>query len=287
MPFSQQSVRVPANFTGKHYVTIIALNNAMESSEAVCSDGITRDLSPPEIRNLTLQHGRWSKSIMCTETDVFLLESNLQKVKLQNTNSCQQLCQSVSETPTITKVLPLNPETKNDTYVSEFLCERFQPYKNDTIVYLPNDHLYLQWDLLETGSQVNDSYVGIGYDVTEYASPAIAYTSTDKKTFFKMRHDGIGSNELFFLFIKVSNKAGLDNFYTIGPILIDQTSPLNKTLPNVIVENDNIVFGWEEYTFYDDEQTEPIDQIYFQIGTCCPFKDIHYFYSSLIYVMML
>jgi len=106
MPFSQQSVRVQANFTGKQYVTIIALNNAMESSEAVCSDGITRDLSPPEIRNLTLQHGRWSESIMCTETDVFLLESNLQKVKLQNTNSCQQLCQSVSKTPNITKVLP-------------------------------------------------------------------------------------------------------------------------------------------------------------------------------------
>jgi len=267
MPFSEQTVRIPANFTGKRYVTVIALNNALEPSEAVCSDGITRDLSPPEIRNITLQHGRWSESIMCSETDVFLLTSNLKKVKMQHTNSCQQLCKSVSETPTIADLLPLNPETKNDTNVSELLCDRFRLYTNDTIVYLPNDHLYLQWDLLETGSQVNDYYVGIGYDVTEYVSPAIAYMSTERKTIFKMRHDGLGSNELFYIFIKVSSKAGLDNIYTIGPVLIDQTPPLSTTLPNVLIERDQIVFGWEDTTFYDEEQTEQIDQILFQIGT--------------------
>jgi len=265
MPFSEQSVRVPANFTGKRYVTVIALNNAMEPSEAVCSDGITRDLSPPEIRNLTLQHGRWSESIMCSDTDVFLLESNLQKVKLHNTNSCKQLCQSVSETPTIAALLLLNSETKND--VSDFLCDRFHLYTNDTIVYLPNDHIYLQWDLLETGSQVNDYYVGIGYDVTEYVSPAIAYMSTEQKTLFKMRHDGMGSNELFYIFIKVSNKAGLDNIYTLGPVLIDQTPPLSTTLPNVFVEKEQIIFGWNDTTFYDKEQTAQIDLIFFQIGT--------------------
>ena len=267
MPSSQQSVRVPANFTGKRHVTVIALNNAMEPSEAVCSDGITRDLSPPEIRNLTLQHGMWSESITCSETNVFLLESNMQKAKLQNTPSCQLRCQSLSKTPTIADLLPLNPETKNDTNVSEFLCKRFQLYKNDTIVYLPNDHIYLQWDLLETGSQVNDYFVGIGHDVTEYESPSIAYMSTDTKTFFKMRHDGIGSNELFYVFIKVTNKAGLNTIYTLGPVLIDQTPPLNKTLPDVFVEKDQLIFGWEDYTFYDDEQTEQIDQIYLQIGT--------------------
>ena len=267
MPYSEQSIRVPANFTGKRYVTVIALNNAMEPSEAVCSDGITRDLSLPEIRNLSLQHGRWSQSIVCSETDVFLLESDLKKVKLQNTNSCKRLCQSVSETPTITDLLPLNPETKNDKNVSDFLCGRVHLYTNQTIVYLPNDHLYLQWDLLETVSQVNDYYVGIGYDVTEYGSPVIAYMSTERKNHFKMRHDGIGSNELFYIFIKVSSKAGLDNIYTFGPVLIDQTPPLGTTLQRVSIENDQIVFGWEDTTFYDEEQTEQIDLIFFQIGT--------------------
>jgi len=267
MPFSEQSIRIPANFTGKRFVTVIALNNAMEPSEAVCSDGITRDLSPPEIRNLTLQHGRWSESIMCTKTGIFLLESNLQKVKLRNTTSCNLRCLSVSETPKVDELLPLSTEKKNDTSVSDFLCENFHRYKNDTVVYLPNDHLYIQWDILETGSQVSDFYVGIGYDVSEYGSPAIAYMSTERKPYFKMRHDGIGSNELFYIFIKVTNKAALANIYTFGPVLIDQTPPLNDTLPNVLIENDQIIFGWEDTTFYDEEQTEQIDQIYFQIGT--------------------
>ena len=266
LPFSQQSVRIPANFTGKRFVTVIALNNAMESSEAVCSDGITRDLSPPEIRNLTLQHGRWSESILCNKGNVYLLESNLQKVQITNTNSCQQLCQYESEASPLTILLPINYETKNERNVSDFLCEHFHVYRNDTIIYLPNDHLYLQWDVVETGSQINEYYVGIGLDATEKNSPSFGYTSTNKRTIFKKRHDALGSNELFYIFIKVSNKAGLANVYTVGPVLIDQSPPLNRTLPNILIEDDTIIFGWGESTFYDDEQTEQIDQIFFQIG---------------------
>ena len=259
LSFSQQSVRIPANFTGKRFVTIIALNNAMEPSEAVCSDGITRDLSPPEIRNLTLQNGRWSESILCSEGKVYLLESSLQNVQITNTNPCQQLCQYESEASPMANLLPINYETKNDNYVSDFLCKNFHVYRNDTIIYLPNDHLYLQWDVVETGSQINEFYVGIGLDATEKKSPSFGFTSTNKRTSFKRRHDALGSNELFYIFIKVSNKAGLENVYTFGPVLIDQSPPLNRTLPNILIEDDNIIFGWDESTFYDEEQTEPID----------------------------
>jgi len=264
-PFTQRSVRIPANFTGKHFVTIIALNNAYEPSEAVCSDGITRDLSPPEIRNLTLQNGAWSETIACSGKDVFLLDTYLRKVKLQRSASCQKLCSLESSSADIVDLIPINPKNNSDE-VSQFYCKTFPVYKNNTIIYLPNDHLYIQWDVVETGSQVDDFYVGIGWDSTEYDSPTIPYVSTNKKTHFKKRHDAIGSNELFYAFLKVVNKAGKENIYSFGPLLIDETPPLHNSLPRVVLENESIVFGWQNTTFYDEEQTEPIDQIFFQIG---------------------
>ncbi|KAH3708849.1 hypothetical protein DPMN_068308 [Dreissena polymorpha] len=86
LPYQETSVRLLANFTGKSYVTVIALNNAMEASNPVCSDitGITRDKSAPSIRNITLQHATWSESIVCHKGRPHLLQSNLRKVPLHN-----------------------------------------------------------------------------------------------------------------------------------------------------------------------------------------------------------
>ncbi|WAR31809.1 hypothetical protein MAR_034351 [Mya arenaria] len=64
----------------------------------------------------------------------------------------------------------------------------------------------------------------------------------------------------------VINKAGLERIATIGPVLIDQTPPLNKTLPQVLSESEHIVFGWDISTFYDEEQSAQIDQIFFQFA---------------------
>ena len=264
--FPQQSVRVLADFTGQRFVTVIALNNAMEPSKAVCSDGITRDLSPPEVRNITLQHAAWSESIACNGSNVFLLETNFKKVMLQHIEPCRQLCTNNSESTAMIELLPYDTSWTNDTTANNLLCQRLNMYESDKIIYLPNDHLYLQWDVLETGSQVDDFYVGIGIDKTEFASPIIEYVSTSRKTYFKRRHDAIGSNELFYIFLKAVNKAGLENIYTVGPVLIDETAPLYTRQPDVIVNEDNVIIAWNEESFYDDEQTEPIDRITFQIG---------------------
>ena len=82
------SIRLTANFTGKMFITIIALNNALAASKVVCSDGITRDLSPPELRNVTLQHGSWSESIICHEGLTWLFHSSLTKLPLHSTDTC-------------------------------------------------------------------------------------------------------------------------------------------------------------------------------------------------------
>lgn len=82
IPFTQSSFRVTANFTGKKYVCIIAINNAMVASKAACSDGITRDDTPPHLINLHIKNARWSESLFCHGREAWLFKSDLTKVNL-------------------------------------------------------------------------------------------------------------------------------------------------------------------------------------------------------------
>ncbi|XP_052788798.1 uncharacterized protein LOC128223561 [Mya arenaria] len=265
--FSEESVRIPTTFTGKRFVTVIALNNAMEPSRPACSDGITRDISPPEFRNMTLQHGQLSESLICLHGEVYLMQTNMQRAKLHNTSVCQSVCGADVEKHNITEMYQIDEIKEKDEDISSFLCEHFPLYTNDTLIYLPNDNVFITWVIEEGGSQIDDFFVGLGVSPTEIASPSIReYQSTQKKNYFKRIHEGIGPDEIFYIFVKVINKAGLENIATIGPVLIDQTPPLNRTLHQVIVESEHIVFGWDSNTLYDEEQTAQIDQIYFQIA---------------------
>ncbi|WAR31711.1 hypothetical protein MAR_034253 [Mya arenaria] len=234
LPFSEKSVRIPTIFTGKRFVTVIALNNAMEPSKPACSDGLTRDLSPPEFRNISLQHGQLSESLLCLHGEVYLMQTNMQRAKLYNTSVCRSICATNVESHIVTEIYQTHDIKGKDGDMSSFLCEHLPLYTNDTIIYLPNDNIFITWDIEEDGSQIQDFFVGLGLSPTEIESPSIvAYQSTQKKTYFRRKHEGIGSDELFFIFVKVINKAGLERISTIGPVLIDQTPPLNRTLPQL------------------------------------------------------
>ncbi|WAR31728.1 hypothetical protein MAR_034270 [Mya arenaria] len=267
LPFTEKSVRVPTTFTGKRFVTVIALNNAMEPSKPACSDGITRDLSPPEFRNMTLKHGSLQESLLCLHGKVYLMQENMHSEILHNTSNCRSICAANVESHKVAEIYPIHETKGKDEDMSSFLCGQKPMYTNETVIYLPNDNIYTTWDIEEYESQIDDFFVGLGLSSTETQSPSIVdYQSTQRKTFFKRRHEGISSDELFYIFVKVINKAGLERIATIGPLLIDQTPPLNGTLPQVIVESEHIVFGWDSKTFYDEEQTAQIDQIYFQVA---------------------
>ncbi|XP_052238458.1 uncharacterized protein LOC127849748 [Dreissena polymorpha] len=184
---TETSVRFPANFTGKRFVTIIALNHAMESSKPVCSDGITRDTSAPLIRNLTIGHAAWTETVE------------------------------------------------------------------------------------ESGSQIDDFYVGLGLDTTELNAPRLVdYISTDRNTYFRHRHEAIGSEELLYVFIKTVNKAGLSNIVTLGPILIDQTPPHS-------ISNNSIYFFLVKATCSDGSTTSASNGVRFCFRFPILDSIIHYF----------
>ena len=73
---------------------MVALNNVMEPSNVICSDGISRDISPPQILNITLEHAKWSYSTYCYDNTTWILRSDL--VKIQPSDSDEPGCESNS-----------------------------------------------------------------------------------------------------------------------------------------------------------------------------------------------
>ena len=281
---SEFTLRLPANFTGKKYTSVIAFNNAMESSVPACSDGITKDKSPPNFHNVTLANAKWEETIYCQENKTWFLRSDLVKVDISEGQACKQTCyktQNISFIESIrskkAKAITLLPnitseiesfgslDGQRDEY--EFICSTFPVYDLGKYIYLPDDQILLQWDAADEFSQISDFFIGFGRSASEKKAPSlINYISTGKKSLFKLHHAGIGTDEEFFIFLKGVNKAGLEMILPIGPVLIDQTPPRYRNTPDVVIDANEIIVGWENDTFYDDEQSNPINHILFQIG---------------------
>ena len=268
LSYTESTFRMNANFTGKKYVNIIAINNAIEASDVACSDGITKDDTPPDLKNVRLEHGKWSESLYCENGRAWLFQSNLKKRQLPNSTVCNVRCNlNINSDFDIFKVLPENKGHNTDTNLGDFLCKNLPMYNVGNEVFLPDDHIYLSWDVEETGSQIEDYSVGFGLTSgNETAASIMDYKSTNGKKMFKMRHIGVGTGSNFYVFIKTSNKANLEKVTEIGPIVIDETPPIFKRKPIVKLGKNVITIGWDKDTVYDIVQKTPINQILFQIG---------------------
>ena len=290
--FPENALEMTANFTGRRFVTLIALNNAMEPSEAVCSDGISRDISRPKVTDIRIAHASWSDSIYCHNNETWLLRSDLTKFKLPYSEDCE--CNAVSDSP-FAEALPTTLDVNDYTSITDtleelnktfdYLCSAFEQFDTNEIIYLPNDRIELQWNVENDISQTDEFFVGFGMSPEEKDAPGLVdYVSTHTKHFFDIHHAAIGTDELFFIFLKAVSKAGLTTVIPIGPVLIDETPPIVRSVPDVMIDSGDIIVGWDNDAFHDDEQTGPIDKITFEIGkkysqTCFkgPYKTRHSF----------
>ncbi|KAL4219902.1 hypothetical protein ACF0H5_020314 [Mactra antiquata] len=264
VPFTESSVRVAVNFTGKRYTSVVAVNNAMEPSDVACSDGITRDKSPPSITNVRIQQGRWSESIYCKDGVAWLFTSDLKKRILPASTICSKRCQLNSPESDMFMVLPSELSSMtNDSDIIDFMCRTFSSFDIQNTIYLPNNHLFLQWNTGEFGSQIDDYYVGIGDEMSSESS--IAFKATHMHTLFKISHLGVSSGQKFHVYIRSVNKANKQRTTVVGPIIIDETPPLVRSKPFVKIDKDWVIVGWENDTFFDSEQTGTIDKLFFEI----------------------
>lgn len=110
--------------------------------------------------------------------------------------------------------------------------------------------------------------MGLGLDRSTASAPDVQpLTPTDGRQFFHLTHTGLGHGDIFYLFLRVLSKAGLESQLTIGPLIIDVTPP-DVTQPlTVVVEGDLLVTAWTHGMFTDSEQPRGVEFVYtFRVG---------------------
>ena len=255
-------------FPGRYYSSVVAYNGALEPSEVVCSDGITYDSTPPTLLNVSITHARGGHTVGCTQQEeAWLVNTNLTRVALSNVTQCQSVC-SINSSVSDVGHLPLSSTHVLDEELSEHYCQNLPGMTEDTVTVLPSDYVKITWQGQDEESQLEEYYIGMGGDRTASSAPdLLPYTATHGHTSYHARHAGLGHGDLFFIFVRAVNKAGLSTTLTVGPVLIDQTPPDVMQALNATVEGEFLMVTWQEDVFTDQEQPDEVDLLVtFRVG---------------------
>ncbi|XP_069134359.1 uncharacterized protein [Argopecten irradians] len=258
-----QSARVTLAAEGQYFVTVVAYNNAMESSDPVCSDGIVLDKTPPLITNVTLKSATSTECMVCSEGTAWYITRNLTKYKVSD-GHCDELCRNttVNEFLSLLPVEGLQPSQTKPCFISD----------GHGTIYLPIDLIDLQWDVIDTGSQIRDVYIGVGSTEDSSLSPdLIDYHKSSHTDYYKSRHVGLSDGDEIYIFVKITNSAVLTSTATIGPVIVDETPPVCPTSLPVLIQNGSLYIYWSEGAIADEEQKEPISTFLYRVdkeSTC-------------------
>ncbi|XP_013409734.1 uncharacterized protein LOC106173226 [Lingula anatina] len=231
-----------------HYVlSVIAFNNAMEPSEVACSDGIVIDTSPPAIYNVQLTNGRIRDTVVCDGDTIWLLAHNLTKAKLPGREpACVQRC--LRDVPV--SIFP-DKEVNNRTEINK-MCKEIQNISFE--IALPNDAVNLLWKAYDKESQIYDFEIGISSSNGNILNPDIVgFHSTHNHTYFKRTHSGLGDTSRFFFVIKATNKAGLSDVTSLGPIRLYELPPMFVGKPTVGILDSSVMVIWGKDQLIDDK----------------------------------
>ncbi|XP_069134360.1 uncharacterized protein [Argopecten irradians] len=253
-----QSARVTLAAEGQYFVTVVAYNNAMESSDPVCSDGIVLDKTPPLITNVTLKSATSTGCMVCSEGTAWYITRNLTKYKVSD-GHCDELCRNttVNEFLSLLPVEGLQPSQTKPCFISD----------GHGTIYLPIDLIDLQWDVIDTGSQIRDVYIGVGS--TEYSSLSpdlIDYHISSHTDYYKSRHVGLSDGDEIYIFVKITNTAALTSTASIGPVIVDETPPVCPPSLPVLIQNGSLYIYWSGGAIADEEQKEPISTFLYRVG---------------------
>ncbi|XP_041349360.1 LOW QUALITY PROTEIN: uncharacterized protein LOC121368688 [Gigantopelta aegis] len=253
----------PSN--GLFYSSVVAFNNAMEPSNVICSDGITKDTTPPMLIDMILKKGQMHRGLWCKNAKAWYVDRNMTSRELQQTPACQMKCKN-QESLDYVNVLPkANAITDNDT--SNDLCTTLSVLNDESVIYLPSDKIYLKWKTNEPESQIRDYVIGIGDDKSQTDAPSVrSYQSTHGKESFHHLHSGLTSTSIFYIFLKTTNKAGLTSVVVLGPAMIDETPPQVTDKLNVTIIKNRVFVTWTNDSIKDPEETNNQFTVLYRIG---------------------
>ena len=164
--------------------------------------------------------------------------------------------------------------------VTSELCQNYSPFISSQPIYLRGDHaLNVSWytsnnvgfQEFYVGIVARQNYTGVMSNI-EYSPTAgqMHYSIYDPEL--------IANGNTFYLSLKSADVAVHEVQLDIGPIIVDVSSPVVNGSLAVVQAGGHVIVIWQEGTFYDEEDVEPL-QLEYAIGRSQLSEDIQYFQS--------
>ncbi|XP_022107048.1 uncharacterized protein LOC110988105 [Acanthaster planci] len=236
---------------GRYYVTVIAYNRALEPSEAICSDGVVIDMSPPELSEITIGYARmWPGLAKDAEGRTWFIDEHRRKTELINASSgCSSKAALVDDLSAYPEMVGTNDSSAIlhgdlDCLWIPAVQEKF---------FLPTDrHVNVSWMGEDPESSIYDYQIGYTLD---HRPDFVASISTSGHDHFLMYHPDISHGSVVRLILTAVNKAQLSTTKVIGPIVVDTAPPLFVGRVSVRSEGDYLIAEWADNAFTDEEDT--------------------------------
>ncbi|XP_052095904.1 uncharacterized protein LOC127731085 [Mytilus californianus] len=248
-----------ASFTaskeGKYYVSVVAFNRANEASSLVCSDGVTISSSVPYVVDIVVKDLRTiPRLIEDKNNNIWYLDGSLRRHLVNNSKNA---CSSSSSLIDDIDIYPKSMITAID-------CESLADQSSSFLSILPRiSQLLISWKSGIDDVLVYDYEVGLSTTKGSAAPDIVPFKSTKHHNHFRLNNPDLDEGKLFYVIIKALSKTGVEGMQSIGPIIIDASSPrVDNSRIDVKLENEVFVANWSGILFVDEEDPYPLTYEY-------------------------
>ncbi|XP_067663255.1 uncharacterized protein [Haliotis asinina] len=239
---------------GKYHVTVVAFNRALEASEAVCSDGVTIDTTPPSVSEVAVRDSRVIEGLVkSSENVVWYIDVHRRRTLVVSPDeTCSSQATSVDDKRL--SLFPIhrynngseiqlnNPECKSLLALPVSFIKSLYVYREH--------HLFVNWTGSDSQSGIYDYELGLMSDPSGEAAPDILpYTSTHHHPQYQGYHPHLSEGQQFYIAIKAINKAGISTVRVVGPVTVYTRYPAFTGSMTVTLKHDYLIARWQETAF--------------------------------------
>ncbi|XP_078682372.1 uncharacterized protein LOC144916849 [Branchiostoma floridae x Branchiostoma belcheri] len=238
-----------ATHPGLYHCTVIAFNRALEPSEPVCSDGVTIDVTPPVIADLSVDNLHYTPGVVRgKDGEVWLVDSSgLRHPINEPSATCRDVSQEVDDVNLWPAQNVLSNGTKHPGY-SDSDCLTAGPFSGNGFLSREN-MLSLRWTGEDPESEIYDFAVGLSSTLSPDLPDILPFTSTNAHFHFTTYHPDLDEGKQFYLVLKAINRAQISTTKVLGPFIVDVTPPVFSSLIEVTLEEKNgsqaLVARWD------------------------------------------
>eukprot|EP00731_Ephydatia_muelleri_P000539 Em0001g539a len=241
---------------GTYYITVVAYNQALQPSMAVCSDGITVDGRPPTFGGVVIPGATVYPGLVQTAAgQLWLIGANRGAILVTGYNPA---C-AIASYPVL-DLAPYPPQSNGSsvaTITAAKACSLYKAFspQGPTFVTTPPYAINISWTAQDNVG-IRDYAVATARSSSQLSSAT--FNSTGRLPYFALGGSSYDVGSSFYVGIQAWDLPGSSVLVTVGPILVEVTPPVVNGSLSLSRVGDFVTVSWGSGTFSDPQDPFPL-----------------------------